>query len=411
MADNVPITQGVGTDIATDDVGSVHYQKIKIDAGGDGASTPILAGGGVEASALRVTIANDSTGVVSVDDNGGALTVDGTVAVTNADLSTIAGAVAGTEMQVDVLTMPTVTVNSHAVTNAGTFAVQVDSSTLPTGAATAAKQLADGHNVAVASIAAGTNLIGKVSIDQVTANANEVVVKSGSITADLGANNDVTVTGTVDLGATDNAVLDEIAAYATAAASSAISIDGKMTACNTGAVVISSGSCTVDLGENNDVTVSGTVNVTSADIEAIKTAVEIIDDWDSSDACKVTFIASTASIGQFQPSKYPTTDDPEYMNKYTFSTGAASDVIVWSPAAGKRWYVTDLIISTSAAAVVTLEDDRTTGDTAVLTLDLAANGGTVCNFKTPLASGEDAADLIVTTSAGNIYITATGYEV
>lgn len=36
-------------------------------------------GGGTEAAALRVTIANDSTGVVSVDDNGGALTVDGTV--------------------------------------------------------------------------------------------------------------------------------------------------------------------------------------------------------------------------------------------------------------------------------------------------------------------------------------------
>lgn len=38
---------------------------------------PVLAlGGGVEASALRVTIANDSTGVLSVDDNGGSLTVD-----------------------------------------------------------------------------------------------------------------------------------------------------------------------------------------------------------------------------------------------------------------------------------------------------------------------------------------------
>lgn len=38
-------------------------------------------GGGTEATALRVTVANDSTGVLSVDDNGGSLTVDGTVAV------------------------------------------------------------------------------------------------------------------------------------------------------------------------------------------------------------------------------------------------------------------------------------------------------------------------------------------
>lgn len=33
-------------------------------------------GGGTEATALRVTLANDSTGLVSVDDNGGSLTVD-----------------------------------------------------------------------------------------------------------------------------------------------------------------------------------------------------------------------------------------------------------------------------------------------------------------------------------------------
>lgn len=38
-----------------------------------------VVGGGVEATALRVTIASDSTGVLSVDDNGGSLTVDGTI--------------------------------------------------------------------------------------------------------------------------------------------------------------------------------------------------------------------------------------------------------------------------------------------------------------------------------------------
>jgi len=41
-----------------------------------------VVGGGTEATALRVTIANNSTGVLSVDDNGGSLTVDGTVAAT-----------------------------------------------------------------------------------------------------------------------------------------------------------------------------------------------------------------------------------------------------------------------------------------------------------------------------------------
>jgi hypothetical protein len=36
----------------------------------------VPAGGGTEAAALRVTLASDSTGVLSVDDNGAALTVD-----------------------------------------------------------------------------------------------------------------------------------------------------------------------------------------------------------------------------------------------------------------------------------------------------------------------------------------------
>jgi hypothetical protein len=39
----------------------------------------VTNGGGTEATALRVTIASDSTGVLSIDDNGASLTVDGTV--------------------------------------------------------------------------------------------------------------------------------------------------------------------------------------------------------------------------------------------------------------------------------------------------------------------------------------------
>lgn len=94
MADNVAITAGSGTNIATDDVSSVHYQKVKLDLGGDGLSVPAPAGGGVEATALRVTIANDSTGVLSVDDNGGSLTVDGTVAVSSISTSIVPGTAA-----------------------------------------------------------------------------------------------------------------------------------------------------------------------------------------------------------------------------------------------------------------------------------------------------------------------------
>lgn len=48
-----------------------------------------VVGGGTEAAAIRVTIANNSTGVLSVDDNGGALTVDGTIAATQSGTWTV----------------------------------------------------------------------------------------------------------------------------------------------------------------------------------------------------------------------------------------------------------------------------------------------------------------------------------
>lgn len=88
MADNVAITAGTGTSIATDDIAGVHYQRVKLALGADGAAADAAVGGGTEATALRVTIASDSTGVVSVDDNGGSLTVDGTVSVTGVSTAT-----------------------------------------------------------------------------------------------------------------------------------------------------------------------------------------------------------------------------------------------------------------------------------------------------------------------------------
>jgi hypothetical protein len=62
VADNVPITPGAGKDIATDDVGAVHYQKIKVDLGGDGVSSPLVRGQQTMANSIPVTVASDQTG-------------------------------------------------------------------------------------------------------------------------------------------------------------------------------------------------------------------------------------------------------------------------------------------------------------------------------------------------------------
>lgn len=133
-----------GATVAVDTVGGKSYQIVKVDVGADGSEALL-----------------SNSNPVPVSDAGGTLTVDGTVAVTNAGLTELAaaingssqmdvniaasnatvavsnagltalnGAISGTEVQVDVLTMPTVTVNSHAVTNAGTFVVQENGSAL-----------------------------------------------------------------------------------------------------------------------------------------------------------------------------------------------------------------------------------------------------------------------------------------
>ena len=62
MADNVPITPGAGKDIAADDVGSVFYQQIKIDLGGDGVSSPLVRGQQTMANSIPVAIASNQTG-------------------------------------------------------------------------------------------------------------------------------------------------------------------------------------------------------------------------------------------------------------------------------------------------------------------------------------------------------------
>jgi len=97
--------------LATDSTGLVSVDDGGANLSVDWAGTVPPIGAGTEAAALRVTIATDSTGVVSIDDGGGSLTVDGTITETNSAailtaVQLIDNAISGTEMQVDVLTLP-----------------------------------------------------------------------------------------------------------------------------------------------------------------------------------------------------------------------------------------------------------------------------------------------------------------
>lgn len=180
MADNVTADAGAGgATFAADDIGGVHFPRTKIVIGADGVNDGDIASGnplpvtaavtavvtgtaatslgkaednahasgdtGVAILAVRrdtaavgsgtdgdySTVNVDSSGrvwvnasgaAVPVTDNGGSLTVDGTVTAT--------GPLTDTELRASAVPVSLAAVPSHAVTNAGTFAVQESGSAL-----------------------------------------------------------------------------------------------------------------------------------------------------------------------------------------------------------------------------------------------------------------------------------------
>lgn len=138
MADNIDITPGTGKTVSTDEISidgaTAHVQRVKVVTGAAGSGTDV-----------------SSSNPMPVNDAGGSLTVDGTVAASNfpSTVDTNSGNKSASTQRVVLATdQPQLTnalkvdgsavtqpvsiasVPSHAVTNAGTFATQVDGSAL-----------------------------------------------------------------------------------------------------------------------------------------------------------------------------------------------------------------------------------------------------------------------------------------
>lgn len=460
MADNLTTTTTVstvpsGSVIATDDVSGVHFQKVKIDVGGDGAS---------------VVLSNSNP--LPVSDAGGALTVDGTVAATQSgtwnvtnvsgtvSLPTGASTLAEQQTQTTSLQLIDDTVYtdgtgtpSKAIGVAGTdgtnpqiiktdaageLQVDVLTSALPSGAATSAKQdtqitaeqaiqtaveiidnAISGSEMqvdVVAALPAGTNNIGDVDV---------LSIVPGTGATNLGKAID-TATGATDTGVLALATRDD-------ALSALTPIEGDNVQLRTDAngalwthddaldAALSGSELQVDVvaalpaGTNNigDVDIlsiaAGDNNIGNVDIASIAAGDNNIGNVDLASAIP----AGTNAIGKLLPPDTDVTAHTNYARKYYANTGAATDGIIWSPAAGKRWHVVSMYLNVSAACTVTLEDDKAGGDDPVWKGEYAANSGVTIYFgeQYPMASGEDAADLLITTTAGNVYVTVTGYEV
>ncbi|HUT88746.1 MAG TPA: hypothetical protein VMY37_04575 [Thermoguttaceae bacterium] len=181
MADDITLNAGAGgSDLATDEIGGAHHQKILVGFGPDGTWTRVNAGAG-----FPVSIDSFGTGI----DQGAGVVGSNTQRVTLAND--------------DALT---------AAANALLTTIDADTDNIATSAA---------------------SIDGKVT----ACNTGAVIISSGTITT---ITNPVAVTGTFWQGTQpiSAAALPLPAGAATEATLNTLS--GKVTACNTGAVVISS---------------------------------------------------------------------------------------------------------------------------------------------------------------------------
>jgi len=285
MADNLDITEGTGTSVATDQVGSDHYQKIKLADGTADSSTMVAVDIGAKANALRVAPANNITDGTYIGDIKfgealpagtaaiGKLAANSGVDIGDVDILSIA---AGDNNigNVDIVTVPAPlnVVGGGAEATALRVTIANDSTGVITVDGTVTANLSATDNAVLDTI---DSVLDTISGNITACNTGAVVVSSGTITANLGATDNAvldtidavldainaklvtgTVIGDVNLGATDNAVLDVIAGDTT-------SLDGKVTACNTGAVVLATGSAAIGkLAANTGVDI-GDVDVTS----------------------------------------------------------------------------------------------------------------------------------------------------
>lgn len=297
---------------------------------------------------------------------------------TSANQTTIIGHVDGIETSLSSI--------DGKITAVNTGAVVVSSSALPTGASTAAKQPALGTAgtasadvITVQGIASMTAL--KVDGSAVTQPVSGTFWQatqpvSGTVSANATLSAETTkVIGTVNVAAAQTIAVTNAGTFATQATLQAGSAAIGKLAANSG----------VDIGDV-DVTSLPALAAGTNTIGAVKSVPSDID-----------INGSNAN----------------HADKYYTNAGAVTDGIVWSPAAGKRWHILTLYINVSAAATVTLEDDLAGGDVARWKGELAANSGVILKYdkEHPFSSGEDAADLIITTTAGNVYVQAVGYEV
>lgn len=433
-----------------------------------------VVGGGTEATAQRVTIANDSTGVLSVDDNGSSLTVDnaaltelaaainsnlvdvnivsgagsgGTAAADDADFT--AGTTQGTPAMGVYESSPSnvtdgdlgtvgITVGRRLKTSstidaalpAGTNNigdVDVLSSALPTGAATAALQTQPGVD------------IGDVTINNSTG-AAAVNIQDGG--------NSITVDGTVTINAipAGNNNIGDVDVASIAAGDNNIGNVDIVTlpvAFNTGTRSATTQRVTVATDDLVPVSIASVPShaVTNAGTFATQengaalTAMQLIDDTVFADDAAVTLGTSKGNIASGVAVQTDGTDPtavsaegdaaalrtdmqrnlivnqthPRFWHgSADYASAQTNASVKAAPGASLSLYITDLQVSNGATAGnITLLDGS--GGTVLYEVYPAINGGAVLTLRSPIKLTANTALCITSTTVTTHSIFVSGY--
>jgi len=430
MADNVNVTAGAGTTIATDQCGTDHYQRIKLTDGTADSTTPVNVDIGVKANALRVVPADDITDATYIGDikfgeaepNSAAILVDTTAIKTAIQL--LDNAIDGNYLNVNTNIAGTDIVGGAGVVAAGV------------------------QRITLASDDPGVALLTTIDADTgaMVTDLAAIEVLLGTIDTDTGAM-------AVDLAALE-VDLAAIEVLQTTIAGDTTSIDGKITACNTGAVVVASGAITETNSASlavvgggteatalrvtlaNDSTGVITVDASNLDIRDLSSASDSIlaicagavahDSEDAGSPIKIG--AKAVNMDGTEPGTAVAEGDrannicdtygrllcdmahPNFWttNTLTYTEAQTNTSLKAAPGAGLSLYITDIIISNGATAgIITILDGS--GGTEKAGGYFAVNGGMVCSFKTPIKLTADTALCLTSTSVTTHRVTINGY--
>ena len=434
MADNVVITAGVGTTVHADEythttLGSGKTQLVKLVDGTLNSEVAIAVDVGVKANALRVAPANNITDGTYIGDikfgeaipagtNAiGKLAANTGVDIGDVDVTSIA---AGDNNigNVDIVTVPAPLSTTGGGTEATALRVTIanDSTGVVTVDGTVTAELSATDNAVLDVIAGDTT-----SLDtKVTAcNTGAVVLSSGTVTtvtnlsqmggAALNMGEGALDTGTqrVTLATDDDGV-----AHLATIAGDTTSLDTKVTACNTGAVVISSGSCTVDLGSNNDVVAAGDIAADAADSgNPVKVGGRAVNIDGTAPGTAVAEADRTDFITDVYGRQCVETVHPNLWSA-TANYGEAQTAteLKATPGAGLSLYITDIIISNGpVAGNVKLVEDTASAVDKLEVMYFAINGGASLTLKTPIKLTANKNLGVTSVTSTNHSVTVSGY--